>query len=348
MRKYHPGYAPILAAILLGACGGGGGDGGTVIPPPAEPPLVQISLTNQDTVARASVASILPITSVSSVGVTPSAAAERSALMHLTIKALNSGVVRHASAQPGMARALATATVTEQCPAGGTMTITVNDADDSGSLTPGDSMAMSFVQCRDAATSSIDGGMTFAFSSVSMTATTLDAVGSMAFQQLVMIDDAASFSLNGGVSFSINETQVTNGVRDIGSYTIADAGLTVSNSGSAAGYVDTFTYRAGYTVTEEDFTPNVAGVFGTSVMTAAGNFHSSMLGGDLSLTTPQRFRLAEPDENPAEGQLMVAGMSNTKLGLTAVSNAQIRIDVCDDGDNAWESTKTVDWSLVMQ
>jgi hypothetical protein len=347
MRRYHPTYAAILAAILVGACGGGG-DGGGSVAPPAEPPLVQISLTNQDTVARAAVASIMPITSVSSVGVTPSAAAERSALMHLTIKALHAGIVRKASAPPDMARALATASATEPCPVSGTVTVTVNDADDSGTLSPGDSMSMSFVQCRDAATSSIDGGMTFAFSSVSMTPTTLDAAGSIAFQQLLLIDEAASFSLNGAVSFSINEAPVTNGVRDVGSYTIADAGLTVSNSGSAAGYADTFTYRAGYTVTEDDFMPNVPGVVGTSVMTAAGNFHSATLGGDLSLTTPQPFRLTEPDENPAQGQLIVAGMNNTKLGLTAISNSQVRIDTCDDGDGVWEGTKTVDWSSVIQ
>lgn len=360
MWKFRSSCAAVLAAILAAACGGGD-DGGSVtpiVPPP--PSLVQISMANQDTVARAAIASILPFTSVSAVGVTPSpprvTAArangapdrERSLLMQLTWKAIDLGFARNVAVPPNVARPMATHSVSEPCQVSGTMTLTWDDRDNNSTVTPGDTLTLSFVQCSDEPNTSINGVMSMLFSAVSAAPATTDVTGSMTFQQLVLIDQGASFSMNGGVSFHVSETPATNGVNEYGSYAVASDGLTVANSGSAVGYSDTFSYRPGYTVTEQDFVPNVAGIAGTSTLTADGNFGSSTLGGDLSLSTAQPFQLIDPDQYPRAGQLNVTGLSNTKLGLAATSSTQVRMDVCDDGDGVWEGTKMVDWTSLLQ
>lgn len=358
MLKLRSSYAAVAAAILAAACGGGD-DGGSVnqISPPA---LVQISMANQDTVARAAIASILPFTSVSAVGVTPSpprAAAARAngdsyreggLLTQLTWKAIDLGLARNQATPSNIARPMATYSASEPCLVSGSVTLTVDDKDNSGTMTPGDTLTFLFVQCSDEPNSSIDGMMSMLFSAVSSTPTATDMAGSMSMQQLVMIDQGATLSMTGGVSFHVSETPVTNGINQFGSYAVASEGLTVTDSGSAIGYADTFTYRPGYTVTEQNFFPNIVGSPETFAVTADGSFGSATLNGDLSLSTVQPFQLVDPDQYPRAGQLNVAGLNNTKLGLTAASNTQVQMDVCDDGDGVWEGTKMVDWTTLMQ
>jgi hypothetical protein len=359
MWKLHSSYAAVAAAILAAACGGGD-DGGTVTPIVPPPSLVQISMVNQDTVARAAIASILPFTSVSTVGVTPSPSRATAAradgasyrggglLTQMTWKAIDLGLARNPATPSNIARPMATYSASEPCLVSGSVTLTLDDKDNSGTMTPGDTLTFSFVQCSDEANSSINGVMSMLFSTVSSTPTATDMAGSMSMQQLVMIDQGATFSMNGGVSFHVSETAVTNGLDEFSSYTVASEGLTVTNSGSVVGYADTFSYRPGYTVTERDFLPSLVGSSETSQVTADGSFGSATLNGDLSLSTAEPFQLVEPDQYPHAGQMDVAGLNSTKLELTAAGNTQVRMDVCDDGDGVWEGTKMVDWSSLIQ
>lgn len=355
MWRLRSATIAVLATVLAAACGGGGGGSDVTPPQPAAQTRVQISVANQDTVARAAIASILPFTNLSSVGIAPSPApgmagpagsaftAEPSDLMHVTLHAIDFGVARPA----GIARPLATYSASEQCLLGGTLTAIVDDRDNSGTMSAGDALTMSFVHCSNGMNQSINGAITFAFASVDVTPSTMDVTGSMSLQQFVQVDGAASLSMNGGLAFAIRETMDANGIRDYGTYTVTSSGFTVNSSGGALGYTDTLSYREGYAVTVDDFVPNVPGTPETSVVTADGDFRSGMLGYDLSLTTSQQFRLIAPDEYPREGQLMVNGHANTKLGLTVASSAQVRMEVCDDGDGVWEGAKTVDWSWLM-
>jgi hypothetical protein len=205
----------------------------------------------------------------------------------------------------------------------------------------GDTMTMSFVQCRDSTDMTINGSVLLTLAS----ATATDLAGALTLQQLVVAGAGSSVLMNGALSFAVSETALSNGVRDLATYTVAGTGLIVATSGGT--YTDTLTYRAGFSVTEDDFVPNAVGASGISVITANGNFRSNALGGDLALTTAQAFRLTDPDPGPREGQLMIGGLNNTKLGLTAVSNMQVRMDLCDDGDGAWEATKTVEWTTLI-
>jgi hypothetical protein len=359
-------FAAIAVAALAAACGGGGDGGGGVSP--QLPTYVTISAANQDTVARASIASILPFTGVPLLSTSPSpprattaeasgsAAHGHTGLTYLALRSVGIGYPQPPSAPTGIARPLARHQDTLLCLVSGSWTRTFDDNDNSGTLSAGDALSVLFVQCSDGVGSTINGGMAMSIASYSETPATADLAGSMTFQSLAMVDEGVSFSLNGDVGFSMNLALGTNGLDARFSYTVASGGLTVVDSGSAIGFADTFSYRAGYTVTERDFTPNaqaiLQGIPWREELTASGDFGSVVLGGDLRLSTAQPFKFVwtdpEGDNFPNEGQLVATGLNSTKLSLSATQTSQVRMDMCDDGDGAWEGTTMVDWGWLLQ
>jgi hypothetical protein len=174
-----------------------------------------------------------------------------------------------------------------------------------------------------------------------------DITGSISFQTLAMLDQGAGLTLNGGLGFRLTDTLLTNGIDSLGTYTVG-SGLTAIATG---GLADTFSYRAGYTVTERDFAPNMPGIATTEAISASGRFGSAALGGDLDLATLQPFKSSyittEGDIYPTEGQMTATGLDSTRVSLTATKTSQVRMDVCDDGDGEWEATKMVDWDWLL-
>jgi hypothetical protein len=354
MRTFRASFTAIAAAILAVACGGGGdgGGGGDVTPPP--PTTVLISAANQDTVARASLASIVPFLNVPAApgAAQASAVAPGGGLAQLALRSIKSSVRQPAPTPTGMARPLALYQETIPCTISGTMTVALDDTDDNLAISAGDSMSISFNQCNEDAGSIINGGLGMVIASYSLTPSAEDMSGSMTFQSLTFVDSAGSFSMNGEFAFSINLVQSMLGTEMVGSYTVGSAGLTVSKQGGSGGLSDTFTYRAGYTVSDRDFISSVQGGSSWEVMSASGTFRSETLAGELSLATMTPFRSdytdATADIYPTAGQLVATGRNNTKLGLTATPTVQVREDMCDDGDNAWESSKMVTWDWLLQ
>lgn len=325
---------------------------------------VLISAANQDTVARASIASIMPFTSVPVLSASPGpvlaqatqasglAAQGRAGLTHLALRAIAFGDQPPPSMPLGIGRPLALFQETAPCLVSGSMAVTLDDNDDSNTLTAGDALSVLFSQCSDSMGSVVNGGMRMSIATYSETASAANMAGSMVFQSLAMLDDGVTFSLNGGVGFSITASQAVGGITVLSSFTVASGGLTVVDSGSAIGFADTLSYRVGYTVTERDFTSNVQGLPSTEELTANGDFGSLALGGDLRLATVQPIKAAwtapAGDIFPTQGQLVATGLKNTKVGLTASESILVRMDMCDDGDNVWEGTKMVDWNWLLQ
>lgn len=357
-------YTAMAVAVLAAACGGGGDDGGGYVAPPPST-LVQISAANQDTVARASFASVMPFTSVPVLATSPSqglatkaqagdssAGSGHGGLAQLALRAVKFGDRQATPIPAGMARPLAQAQQTFPCAVSGAYTVIANDMDNSGSITAGDSVSISFSQCDDDLGFTFNGGMGMTIATYSATAVAEDLAGSMTFQSLTMADQGESFSLNGGAAFHVNATVTASGLDMLGSYTVASGGLTVVRQGGMAGLSDTFSYRTGYTVSDRDFSSTVQGVSSWEVITANGDFGSQALGGDLSLATAPPFRsvYTDPDGDifPTEGQLIATGRNNTKIGLTATQTVQVRLDMCDDGDNTWEASKMVNWDWLLQ
>jgi hypothetical protein len=345
-------YTAIAAAFLAAACGGGGDDGPAPPPPPS---LVKITMTNQDSAARASIASLLPFVNVPVLNASPSPERVATATPHGTTRGagLNEFVRRSIglATQPvpaDVVRALTRYVDSDTCAVSGSLTVTWDDNDDSGTLSPGDSLTVAFAQCSEVAGSSVNGVMGMALATVSISPTLQDVSGSMSFQSLAMLDQGSGLTLNGGLGFRLTDTLVTNGIDSLGTYTVGSGGLTAVATG---GLVDTFSYRSGYAVTELDFAPSMAGIAATEAITANGRFGSAALGGDLDLATLQPFRSiyfsTDADVYPTEGQMTATGLDNTRIGLTATKTPQVQMDVCDDGDGVWEATKMVDWDWLI-
>jgi hypothetical protein len=347
-------YTAIAAAMLAAACGGGGDDGPAPPPPPS---LVKITMTNQDSVARASIASLLPFVDVRVPTSTPSPGRVTTAMPHATARSdggMNQLVKQSLAmaARPAAADVVrALAQYTEQCAVSGTLTVTVNDNDGNGMPSAGDSVSFAFAQCSNEPGSSVNGVMGMSFATVSSSPTVQDISGSMSFQSLATIDQGSSMTLDGSVGFRLTDTLVTQGIDSIGTYTVGSSGFRAVASGGAFGFNDTFTYRAGYVVTDREFLPSMAGVAATEEITANGRFGSAALGGDLDLTTLQPFKSTytdpEGDIFPTEGQMIATGLDSTRIGLTATKSIEVQMDVCDDGDGEWEATKMVRWDWLL-
>jgi hypothetical protein len=157
--------------------------------------------------------------------------------------------------------------------------------------------------------------------------------------------------MNGTVAFQLGAKTDPNGDELFGSYTVAVGGMTVGTQSAVGGLSDTFTYRAGYTASDRDFSSRVAGVPSWEVITASGTFGAQSLNGDLALATPTPFKAVFTDSTgdifPTEGVMTATGLNNTRVGLSATATVQVRMDMCDDGDGVWEASKMVDWDWLM-
>lgn len=344
-------YTAIAAALLAAACGGGGDDGPAPPPPPS---LVKITMTNQDSVVRASIASLLPFVSVPVLNASPSPERVTTAMPHGTAQGAGlNEFVRHAiglATKPmpaDVVRALTRYEGTDNCAVSGTVKVAWDDNDESSSLSAGDSLTITYTQCSETPGTSVNGVMGMSLATVSISPTVQDVTGSMSFQSLAMLDQGAGLTLNGGLGFRLTDTLLSNGIDSIGTYTVGSSLTAIATGGLA----DTFSYRAGYSVTERDFAPSMPGIATTEAISASGRFGSAALGGDLDLATLQPFKSSyittEGDIFPTEGQMTATGLDNTRVSLTATKTVQVQMDVCDDGDGEWEATKMVDWDWLL-
>ncbi len=364
MSRSRSLFTAVAVAALVAACGGDGDDGAVVSPQPPPPTYVKISTANQDAAARASIASIMPFVAVPVVGGSASPALAKSAqagatsalgmhsgLAHLAPRALDFGAKQATAATTGMARPLAQLPPeTVPCMVSGTYTVTVDDKDNSKSVTVGDTLSVSFSQCDDG-DGPVNGGMALTIATYSLTPNVEDVTGSITFQSLAIASEPFSYSLSGGATFRFTFTQKTDGEELLSSFTVASGGMTVARQAVVAGGLsDSYSYRAGFTVSDRDFMSTAQGVPSSEILTASGDFGLQSLGGDLTLSTVTPFKSVYTDPYgdifPTEGQLLASGRDGTKLRLTATQTVQVLMEMSDDSDAEWEYSKFVTWDWL--
>ena len=136
------------------------------------------------------------------------------------------------------------------------------------------------------------------------------------------------------------------------SFTVASGGLTVTKRAVVAGGLsDSFSYRAGYAVSDRDFMLDRPG-------------RSFM--GDLHRERRLRIPVARWRPDPVDDhavQVRVHGSrrghlperraaareraDGTKLRLTATQTVQVLMEMSDDSDAEWEYSKLVDWEWLL-
>lgn len=345
------------ALLTLAACGSGGGDS----PPPPAPVPVQISAANQDTVARATANTVISAGTLG--GVTPLATGDRvsaagklgigasaapslgsagsalAVVQRFGLYALATGRSGQVNAG-GKVTAQAVSASSVNCAVSGSLTVNINDADNSGTLSAGDSISFAFAACKPTATETVNGSMTLAVSSAS--ATTVG--GSISFAALTASGPDGSFAINGGVSLAYSEAGT------LATYQMVIAAGGLSTVVSTAQYSDTITLGGGFeqTVTYDAAAlPPGSTIAGLGTARVNGTISAASLGGTVTLATVAPFRQYDIDPYPRDGQLRATGANGSALRLTALSVTTVRIELDANGDGIYEQSRDVPWGVLI-
>lgn len=324
----------VCAGMLasLAACGGGGGDS------PSQPGADKVTITsaNQDEVVRASLSAGMSVSLAQSRagGVSPAGIADRAhALGGVVQRAMAAARVPRRGIASAAARPSISASDTEPCGAGGTITVSIDDKDGNNVISGGDVVTASFAQCKDSATSAINGAISITLAGTP-TATQLAATAN--FQNIVVVEDGVTSSIAGIVTVAENDlpsdTQTT--------LTVGSGGLAAATTSS--GYNDSVTFASGFVIRTDEATSGAS----TSV-SLSGTLSAQSLGGSITISTPQALVQLSSDSYPSAGQVIVTGASGSAVRATVLDDTQVQVDLDANGDGTYESTATVAWTSLI-
>jgi len=340
--------AAVMGAIGLTGCGGGGGSDGGVSTPSASLPTVTITAANQASVTRATIDGGQAFGQSQPFAATGGTAAQAigSAPMALRTGVLQSVVhrgllaafgSRHDTSIASATRPTATSSSTDPCSVSGSITTTVSDADNSQSVSSGDTLTLTFNQCRESSADVVSGGMIFAIGSVSSAlASNVQFSGSLAFVQLSASSGTRLSNIQGsvGVAAAISSTSFQIAL------TVGADALTVTSS--APGYLDTIVYEPGMQLV----VTATQGVVAQSDVTLNGSFTASSIGGRILVATVLPLRQLGTEINPSSGQVIVTGAAGTHLRVTALSATSVQLELDANGDGTYERSGVFAWDTI--
>lgn len=338
--------ASLMTAVGLVGCGGGGDS--STISTPAAAPTVTITASNQGTVTRATIDGSQAFgqsqpfaaaghTQAQSIGSAPTALRTgvlQSIVQRGLVAAFGS---RHSASIASATRPAATISSTDPCAVSGSIASTLNDADNSQSLSSGDTLTLTFDQCRDSSDDLVSGGMIFTIGSVtSGPGGDVRFSGSLAFVQLSASSGTRVANIQGSVGVSAAITSTAFQI----ALTIDANALTVTSS--APGYFDTIVYEPGMqlVVTTTD------GAVTQTDVTLNGSFTASSIGGRVVVATVVPLRQLGTDADPSSGQVVVTGASGTHLRVAVLSATSVQLELDANGDGTYEGSGVFAWDAI--
>lgn len=339
----------VAIGITLAACGGDGGDG---------PGPIDLTAANRDAVAHASAAAAMAMSPAGAIALTPTGmsagfkrtAAAGSTSMSLATSRLMAMVLQPARARlvahDGARRALAVSgPVIEPCSAGGSISVTLDDRDNSLDLSVGDVLTLSFANCRESPSEVMNGTAVATYTQLAQfPAVTIGA--RLALTQLSMSEAQHSMRLDGVVLMDFRQTgSSTHTIRVTADGNVVAGVVTHVFS-------DTVTMRHGF-LYESQFDsaaapPPGGSQPGRTTSTLQGEVESTAAGGVLTLSATASAPIVDydADPNPRSGVVRVTSRKGTVL-LTALSPEQVRVDLDADDNGAFESSTTVSWDWLL-
>ncbi len=310
----------VTAAILvtLGACGGGGGDD-----TPAGP-TIDISALNRDSVVHATVAGVWGLT----LGATAPLATGSSGSGRSMAAWLQTQSARLAGAATQREHPMAViGPIEELCLVSGKVTVTWDDADNSGALSVGDVLTTVATNCQDVAGETTNGTMVITALS--------DTVGRVAMTQLSFDTTRHAMTLNGSVRLEDVSADTVRTTTE-GAVTVA-----VTLKHLVPAFTDSVTLQSGF-VARETFGN------GETISTFDGLLDSAAAGGIVRLTTASNTPVRQFDtyDYPYTGALQIKGKNST-LQMTVLSADQVQLDLDADGNGTFDSTNTVPWDWLL-
>lgn len=322
--------AACLVAALAAGCGGGGDDS----PPPPE--LLQITTGNQVTVAKAVALDFGVLDSTRDLpAANPLAAPPANAAEAPLKRALDVTVARAGRAMP-----MATTSITDSCPAGGSVTITIEDRDNNATPSAGDLLTTVFNDCRETPTSLLTGGFTVNFSSYAST----QFSGLLTFTQLTLTDEDGTLSMNGPANVVYSESTDAAGNSTARSeITVAPGGLVAS--ASSLKIKETLSHEPGFAGIWTDVYSSATGQgYNTAALNGRVGFAS--LGGKVVLATDPPIKAVDGEDGPQSGAVLVTGYQS-KLRMTVLNSTTARLELDANNDGTYESTVDVPWNELL-
>jgi hypothetical protein len=326
MRKVDSWAALVVgSALVLAGCGGdGGGDGD------GNPDVTPTAITEANSAQVSAVvyraASVL-FDVASSAGVLPVGAVVSAAPSRhgggLGLASFAARQLKAVTGRPLPAASVAVGAVyqdTYQCTGGGTVTERIDDADDNGVESIGDSLKLTFVDCVEDGVAA-NGAVAFRLTLLSGNSTGAEVT----FSDLRLDDGTDEIGANGAFGLTITENA---GVSE--TYQIAGDRLTGSLNGDQ------------HTLTGFDGSAATDLVLGTVTYRFAGRVADSSNSVVVDAATVNAFVARLADDFPGSGTLRSTGAANSQAVLEALSPTRVRISADPEGDGSF--TAPVEWS----
>ncbi|MES2877093.1 MAG: hypothetical protein V4713_01635 [Pseudomonadota bacterium] len=331
--------ALVLSTSVLVACGGGGGGGATVSLAPT--PTAALNMSNQTAAAQDTTSTaFMPIWGTREL--TGAQVTDESVLFSIARDQLDKLPTYMANAQANQTLTGAVQSQTSSCPLGGSLTVSVNDADNSTLLSAGDSFTIVYSNCvLNSAT--LSGSLGFVFNSLSGSyqspASTNYTLGiTMNYGNFTVTGSGLIASMNGSMTFAA----IANGVNTL-SETISTPSLTVSGT---YGGLTRSRSLTGYSATVTKI-PDVTYGYLKSYSMSGAVTSSALSAQAISFATSTPLVLRGTDGYPSSGVMVISGANNSKIKLTALSSTQIQQDLDANGDGSYETTSTVNWNTLL-
>jgi hypothetical protein len=326
--------------LSLAACGGGGGDDGGQIPPPGE---IDLTASNQDSVTAAAAVAVQGGLVINSVGLTGGGSAGTAAVG----KVLQSASRKAVAALPAgrkQADGLIDVSSLFGC-ASGTVTATLDDRDNSLSVTVGDVLSATFGNCQvdPASDELLNGSMAATYTNVVQSPLTVGANVSVANLRDSSQQAGRSMTLNGGFTLSYVEPNASTSTTQI---TVPSA---LSLQVVHPLYQDTVGLQPGYALTlyYDSATPPGAASGGRTIIEAVGKVSSARAGGVFNVwSQPPGLDFWDIDPYPRSGQVLLQGR-NGAIMLTVLSTTTVRVELDANGDAVYEASKDVLWESLI-
>ena len=220
------------------------------------------------------------------------------------------------------------------CNFGGTVSATIDDADNNGVESPGDVETLVFHNCIGSVSETYDGTVRMYVAEVTGNSSRYN----VNLTQLSYLTAKHSLIFNGSYLAEVFAT--TDSVQNT-TYTV-NGSVTIALT-THVPFNDTVTLKDGFVVREQ-----VGYGSGQNVLSASGRIESKFAGGSVDVST------SSPLTTPRSGQaglyppgvLKVAGKAGA-LSITALSATFVCVDVDTNDDGAIEATSTPSWEWLL-
>ena len=328
MRKIHALSAVVVASTLaLVGCGGDGDDGG-------DNPTTLTTITAANAAQVSSVvyeaASVLFDVASSTGSLPVGAVVSEGSARHGSGLGLASFAARQLKIVTSRTLPAATGAVgavyeeTFQCADGGTVTERIDDADNNGTDSVGDSVKLSFANCVEEGLTS-NGEISFKLTLDSGTSYGADVT----FGNLVINDGTDVVGANGAFNLLITQNADVSEV-----YSIAGNSLTSSMNGDE------------HTLTGFTGTATTDLVLGTVTYTFKGGVSDTSNGIAVNAETVKAFVARMVDEYPGSGTLRSTGAGNSQALLETLSSTLVRISADPEGDGRFTAPVIWSWAAL--